>query len=137
MHFLLREIMIYIFLDRFFFVFHSLIIVFNLFGWIWRRTRLANLLTLLATIFSWAVLGIWYGFGYCPFTDWHWRVRMALGDTDFPDSYIKFFVDSLTGLDVSARLVNLLAVVLLLLSLAASLSLNILSWVRRRREKLL
>ena len=62
---------------------------------------------------------------------------MALGDTDFPDSYIKFFVDSLTGLDVSARLVNLLAVVLLLLSLAASLSLNILSWIRRRREKLL
>jgi len=123
----------YIFLDRFFFIFHTFIIAFNLFGWIWKKTRFANLVVLLSTILSWSVLGIWYGFGYCPFTEWHWRVRMVLGDTDLPASYIKFLVDSLTGLDVRAQLVNTLAIVLLLISLLASLSMNILSWIRKHR----
>jgi hypothetical protein len=121
-----------IFLDRFFFVFHTGIIVFNLFGWIWRRTRFANLLTLSCTILSWSVLGIWYGFGYCPFTEWHWRVRTALGDGDLPDSYIKFLVDSLTGWSVSQSFVDPAALVLLLLSLFASVTTNVLSWLKRR-----
>jgi hypothetical protein len=121
-----------IFLDRFFFVFHSCIIVFNLFGWILRRIRLANLIVLSGTLCSWSILGIWYGFGYCPFTEWHWRVRMALGDNDLPSSYIKFLVDTLTGWDVNARLVDTLTVVLLLLSLSASVSTNALSWARKR-----
>jgi len=58
---------------------------------------------------------------------------MVLGDTDLPASYIKFLVDSLTGLDVRAQLVNTLAIVLLLISLLASLSMNILSWIRKHR----
>ena len=128
-------IIMYIFLDRFFFTFHTLIIVFNLFGWIWKKTRLLNLITLLCTIFSWSILGIWYGFGYCPFTEWHWRVRMMLGDTDLPASYIKFLVDSLTGLDVNTHVVNTLAVVLLLTALSASILTNMLTWLRRRREQ--
>lgn len=37
----------YAFLDKFFFVFHSALIVFNLFGWIWRKTRAANLVVVL------------------------------------------------------------------------------------------
>ena len=123
----------YVFLDRFFFILHTFLIAFNLFGWIWKKTRFANLVVLLSTILSWSVLGIWYGFGYCPFTEWHWRVRIALGDTDLPASYIKFLVDSLTGLDVRAQLVNTLALVLLLISFFASLSLNILSWIRKHR----
>lgn len=123
----------YIFLDRFFFVFHTLIIVFNLFGWIWKKTRLLNLITLLGTVFSWSILGIWYGFGYCPFTEWHWKVRMMLGDADLPASYIKFLVDSLTGLNTNEQLVNTLAVVLLVTALIASVLTNVLTRVRRRR----
>lgn len=124
-----------IFLDRFFFVFHSCIILFNLFGWIWRKTRLANLIVLCGTLFSWTFLGIWHGFGYCPFTGWHWRVRAALVDGDLPSSYIKFLVDSLTGWDVNPGLVDAAAVALLLLSLCASAATNALSWSRIRKRK--
>jgi hypothetical protein len=89
------------FLDKFFFVFHSTWIVFLLFGWAWRKTRRANLAVIVLTAFSWFILGIWYGYGYCPSTDWHWMVRVRLGYKDLPNSYTKFLVDSLTGWNVS------------------------------------
>lgn len=120
------------FLNIFFFGFHSAWIVFNLFGWLWRKTRLANLVTLLLTAFSWFVLGIWYGFGYCPSTDWHWQVRSRLGHPQMPNSYTKFLVDSLTGLDVSAKLVDICTVVLLLLALAASAWTNLRDWRKKK-----
>jgi hypothetical protein len=123
----------YGFLDKFFFVFHSGMIIFILFGWAWKKTRLANLVVILLTAFSWFVLGIWYGYGYCPSTDWHWRVRAKLGFKDLPDSYTKFLVGALTGLDVSQRLVDIGTLILLLLALAASLYLNIRDWRKRRR----
>jgi len=52
-----------------FFIFHSALIAFILFGWIWRRTRVADLVVVLLTAFSWTILGIWYGFGFCPSTE--------------------------------------------------------------------
>ena len=123
----------YAFLDKFFFVFHSALIILILFGWIWRKTRLANLIVVLFTAFSWTVLGIWYGFGYCPFTDWHWHVRIKLGYSDMPSSYTKFLVDSLTGFDVSESLVDTLAVILLVVALVASVVTNVRDWRRRRK----
>ena len=115
-------------LNIFFFVFHTGLTLFNLFGWIWRKTRLWNLVTLTATVFSWFILGLWYGFGYCPSTDWHWQVRMKLGYYDMPSSYIKFLIDSLTGLNVNAQFVDVSALVLLILALLSSLGLNIRDW---------
>lgn len=99
-----------------------------LFGWIWRKTRVANLIVVLLTAFSWFILGIWYGFGYCPSTDWHWQVRMKLGHYDMPSSYTKFLVDSLTGLDVKATLVDIFAVLFLILALFASVLTNVRDW---------
>jgi hypothetical protein len=124
---------VYVFLDKFFFVFHSALIILILFGWLWKKTRLANLIAILFTSFSWTVLGIWYGFGYCPFTDWHWQVRIKLGHSNMPSSYTKFLVDSLTGLDVSERLVDTLAVLLLAAALVASVWTNLRDWRRRRK----
>lgn len=115
----------YGFLDRFFFVFHSSIIVFALFGWTWKKTRLANLILLLLTAFSWFILGIWYGFGYCFCTEWHYQVRMKLGYHDMPSSYIKFLVDSLTGLDFNAKFINILTLSFFILALLASISTNL------------
>ncbi len=129
----MRELCVHVFLDKFFFVFHSALIVLILFGWLWKKTRLANLIVILFTSFSWAVLGIWYGFGYCPFTDWHWQVRIKLGHSNMPSSYTKFLVDSLTGLDVSERLVDTLAVLLLAAALVASVWTNLRDWRRRRK----
>ena len=119
------------FLNIFFFVFHTVLIAFNLSGWIWNRTRLANLATLGATAMSWFVLGIWYGFGYCPSTEWHWQVREALGLATDTGSYVKFLVDTMTGLDVNMELVDSATVILLVLALAASVFTNVKSWRRR------
>jgi len=121
-------------LDKFFFVFHTAIIILILFGWMWRKTRLASLVASLLTAFSWTFLGIWFGFGYCPSTDWHWQVRMRLGHHDLPSSYTKFLIDSLTGLDVSAKLVDILAVTFLGLALIASILTNLRDWRKRHKS---
>ncbi len=122
----------YAFLDKFFFVFHSTLIVFNLLGWIWKKTRLANLIVILLTFLSWFVLGIWYGFGYCPSTEWHWLVRRKLGYYDLPSTYTKFLIDSLTGWDVNPELVKILTVLLLALALFASLLTNVRGWRKKK-----
>ena len=99
------------FVDYFFFVFHTVLTLFNVFGWIIPRWRLANLITLSLTAFSWFVLGIWYGFGYCPFTDWHWKVRQLLGYTDDSNSYIHFLILKITGINFSERFVDVSTVI--------------------------
>ena len=85
---------------------HLTLVLFNLFGWLFRRTRLANLICLLLTGASWFALGQIYGIGYCPLTDWQWQVKLQLGEVDLPNSYIKYLVDKLTGLDLDAGLVD-------------------------------
>ncbi len=90
------------FLNIVFFVVHTAFTVFNLVGWIWRSTRKWHLLTLALTLLSWFGLGIWYGWGYCPCTDWHWEVRAKLGYRDTANNYIEFLVESLTGIAIAA-----------------------------------
>lgn len=124
----------YAFLDRFFFGFHSAVIVFALFGWWWKKTRVANLIVLSSIAFSWFGLGIWYGFGFCPSTEWHWQIRMRLGHSNMPESYIKFLVDSLSGLDVHAKLVDRLTLILFMVALMASLMTNLRGWKTKRRK---
>ena len=114
----------YVLLDLWFIIFHSVLILFNLFGWIWKTTRRWNLATLLLTAFSWFGLGIWYGFGYCPCTDWHWMVRRKLGYTDMPNSYIKFLIHQLTGLNIDAAVVDMGTAIFFFLALIISFYVN-------------
>jgi hypothetical protein len=122
---------VYIFLDRFFFVFHSFIIVFVLFGWAWKKTRLANLIVIVLTAFSWFILGIWYGFGYCFCTDWHYQVRMKLGFSDMPPSYVKFLIDTLLGTDLNSKLVDISTLTFFFLAFVMSIYVNIMNWLNR------
>src|SRR5688500_12726087 len=114
----------YSILDVAFVVVHSAIALFNVTGWIWRRTRKLHLVTITATLLSWSVLGIVYGFGYCPCTDWHWDVKRTLGETDLPSSYIKYYLDRLTGADWHPQTVDTLVLVTTLIALCASIVLN-------------
>lgn len=114
----------YSFLNGFFFVFHTVFILFVLLAWLWRPLRPAHLAAVTATLFSWFVLGLWYGFGFCPCTDWHWRVRVAMGLYDMPRSYTKFLFDRLTGLNANETLVDVVTVAALIFVSAASLYLN-------------
>ncbi len=121
----------YAFLDEFFFIFHALLVVFSLFGWMWKKARRANLIVLSLIAGSWFVLGLWYGIGYCPCTDWHWQVRTKLGHYDMPNSYVKFLIDSITGLDLNAQLVDILTLTFYVLALGASLFTNLLAWKQK------
>lgn len=113
------------FLDIFFTVFHSSLVVFNLFGWIWKKSRRLNLICLLLTAGSWGILGIFYGFGYCPLTDWHFSILEKLGYTDLPTSYLSFLFTRLTGLPIAQSLVDALTLWGLVLALLISLYLNL------------
>jgi hypothetical protein len=121
-------------LDAGFILFHTVLIAFNLFGWCWRRTRRANLVTLTLTGLSWTVLGIWYGLGYCPCTDWHWQVRYRMGDYDLPRSYLKFLFDRATGWEANPVLVDGVAAVAFLLAVLCSLFVNVRDLRRTRRD---
>ena len=125
--------MIYHILDIFFTVFHSSLLVFNLFGWIIRKTRLLNLITLLLTGSSWLFLGLLVGtLGYCPFTDWHFNILEKLGKTNLPVSYVKYLADRITGLDINEVLVDKITLYSFILALAISITLNIIRFQRKR-----
>ncbi|OFY64551.1 MAG: hypothetical protein A2V64_13730 [Bacteroidetes bacterium RBG_13_43_22] len=129
--------MIWRILDIFFVVFHTSVIIFNLFGWIWKRTRFANLIMLSLTGASWLFLGLIVGvLGYCPFTDWHFNVLYKLGKTDLPDSYIKYLADRITGLDFDASLVDSITLYAFLAALAISVFLNIKDYRRKKKNSL-
>ena len=102
-------------LDLTFFVLHTGWIAFNCLGWIWRRTRPWQLATVSLTALSWFGLGVWFGWGYCPCTDWHWQVRERLGFSD-PPSYIQLLVRELTGIDLPTDLANAVAVLTLVVT---------------------
>ncbi|UQD56498.1 DUF2784 family protein [Flavobacterium sp. K5-23] len=97
-------------IDYFFFLFHTVLVLFNVFGWVIPRWRFVNLITLSLTAFSWVVLGIWYGIGYCPFTDWHWKVRQLLGYNDESNSYIHFLLLKITGINLLESFVDVTTV---------------------------
>ncbi len=110
--------------NLFFFVFHVALILFNLFGWIFKPLRKWNLLTLGLTTFSWVGLGFFYGFGYCFLTDWHWQVREELGYAITSHSYIHFLITTLFPISISERVVDILTVTLFLVAVCLSLYAN-------------
>lgn len=128
--------MIYRILDIFFVIFHTSLIFFNLFGWIWKKTRKYNLITLLLTGASWSFLGLIVGTpGYCPLTDWHFSVLNKLGVTDLPSSYVKYLVDRLTGLDFNPSLIDNFTLYSFLVALGLSIFLNFRDYVVKRKDK--
>ncbi|ANE51193.1 DUF2784 domain-containing protein [Flavisolibacter tropicus] len=119
------------FLNGFFFIFHTAFTLFNITGWWFPATRKWNLITLLLTAFSWFVLGIWYGWGYCLCTDWHWDVRARMGLHDQQQTYIHFLLFQLTGIDFNEKLVDYVTLAIFVLSLLMSIYLN---WNDRKRN---
>jgi hypothetical protein len=127
--------MIYRLLDIFFLIFHTFLIFFNLFGWIWKRTRKLNLIVLSLTGASWLFLGLIVGtLGYCPLTDWHFKILEKLGKTDLPYSYTKYLADRLTGLDINASLIDKATLNAFLAALVISIALNLRDHKKGKKE---
>ncbi|HEY2721025.1 MAG TPA: DUF2784 domain-containing protein [Chitinophagaceae bacterium] len=110
---------------------HFLLIGFNLFGWIWRKTRRAHLITVAATAFSWFILGIWMGWGYCPITEWQWRVKAKLGESNLPNSFIKYYADKISGKNINPSIVDVATLVSFLIIIGLTIYLNFLRKKRR------
>lgn len=93
-------------LDIFFVVFHTGFTVFVFAGWSVPGLRKLHRIAVFLTAFSWFGLGLFTTIGYCPLTDWHWRVLRALGERQLPRSYIQYLVERLFPVDVSAVVVD-------------------------------
>ncbi len=125
----------YQFLNYFFFIFHTVWTLFNITGWIFAPTRKWNLVTLMLTAFSWFVLGIWYGWGYCVCTEWHWTVREHLGYHDQSRSYIHFLLLKLTGVNFNLDFVEKVTLIAFLASVGMSVWFNARDWRKRINER--
>lgn len=109
---------------------HLIIIGFNLLGWIWPKTRRLHLIVVIITASCWLILGIWYGVGYCPVTDWQWRVKTQLGEHNLPDSFIKYYADKISGRNISSSLID--QVTAICFAFAALLSVYFNFFVRKK-----
>ncbi|MCG8572757.1 MAG: DUF2784 domain-containing protein, partial [Spirochaetes bacterium] len=118
------------FINYFFLIFHSLLIVFNIFGWIFKKTRKANLMTQTATFLSWYGLGICYGWGFCFCTEWHWQARARLGYTDSSISYIHFLLLEITGISFNEPLVIKITIFIFFICFFASIILNCIDFIK-------
>ena len=124
-----------LFLDVFLTIFHTAVTLFNLLGWIWYKTRKIHLITIFLTLASWLILGIWYGLGYCPLTDWHWDIKRALGER-VRGSFNKYMLDMIFNTNLDRELVNWITGVGLAVVIVASVLLNYRDWKRRKNSQL-
>lgn len=113
---------------------HLGIIGFNLAGWILPRTRRAHLVLVAVTTASWLILGIWYGIGYCPLTDWQWRIKEQLGARNLPPSYVTWLAEALSGRRFPDALVNTCTAVSFGAAALLSVYFNFLHGRLRRRQ---
>jgi len=114
---------------------HLFIIFFNLFAWIPKITRKAHFVFVVLTAASWFILGIWFGIGYCPFTDWQWRIKERLGEKHLPQNFIEYFAEKISAYDFAPELVNTMTAVCFALVAAISVYLNFIRGrVRARRN---
>jgi len=119
-------------LDLFLTLLHLLIIGFNLFGWIFPATRRLHFIFILLTGASWFILGIWFGIGYCPITDWQWQVKEKLGETNLPNSFITYIANKITGRDFSDAFIDNLVLISFVSAVLLSVYFN---FFKRRKAR--
>ncbi len=125
--------MTYKFLDILLTLVHLLIIGFNLLGWIWPATRRAHFIGVLITAACWFLLGIRFGIGYCPVTDWQWQIKEQLGEADLPNSFIKYYADKITGKHFPPSFIDAVTLVCFAVSAVLAVYFNFINRKWRRR----
>jgi hypothetical protein len=106
----------------------------NLLLWIPRRTLRLHLGLVLCTTASWLGLGAFHGLGYCFLTDWHWRIKRALGETNLPGSFIEYALERPTGWALDPALLKRVIVGAFVSAALISLARNGLLWRHERRR---
>lgn len=117
--------MLYALLNGLFHFFHIAIIIFLMTGWIFPQLRLAHLALILLTLGSWFILGRWLGRGYCPVSDWHWKIKEGLGTGRPSGTYIHFLLQHITGKEWESSSVDRAVIIWTLALAGISIVLNI------------
>ena len=112
------------FLDALLTLLHVLIITINLFGWILPATRKFHFAFIVITAFCWFILGIWFGMGYCPITDWQWRIKEQLGERNLPASFITYYINKITHKNFSDSFINIFTLIFFVLAALLSVYFN-------------
>ena len=73
-------------------------------GWMFEPIRTLHLLVVVLVAVSWFGLGKFFGYGYCVLTDTQWRVKRKLGQEPYTESYVKYVLDKVTGLNIDKKL---------------------------------
>ena len=123
-------------LDILLYFIHVIVIVINMFFWIWPKTRKIHLVTISLTAFSWIFMGIWYGWGYCFLTDWEWDVKRQLGETNLPNSFVHYMVNNSWGLGISEEVLDLITLWVFVIALVLSVFFNLRDLRRNQRNQL-
>lgn len=102
-------------------IFHDAFTIWNLIGWIFSGLpRKIHFIGIHLTLFSWVVLGYFYGLGYCIITDVHYSIKYCMGQTHLPPSYIQLRIQDIFGLlpnlEITNTVVGIIFVILLLVS---------------------
>lgn len=117
--------LLYPLLNAFFHLFHAALITFVIAGWIFPATRIAHLVLVLLTLGSWFVLGIWMGTGYCPVTEWHWKIKDALGEGRPGISYIPFVSQKLMRKNLNVMAIDRGVVMITVALAVTSVAVNV------------
>lgn len=115
---------------------HSVLIILNLFGWVWWRTRKIQAIAIVLTLVSWFGCGYWYGWGYCVLTDWHWIILEKRGIGDLPQSYIQWLVARLMGIPISVLTADVMACLGVLFGIGGAMAVRFRPWRREASSKL-
>lgn len=109
--------MLYQLLDYFFLVFHAVLMLLNVLGWAWSKTRKLQLYVLAITLFSWIVMGYFYGWGYCLLTDWHWEVLAEMGQRPTQHAYVQYLLERWFNVEVSREFSDRITITFLLVGI--------------------
>ena len=104
---------------------HLLVILFVATGWMVSALLPFHLALTGLTLMCWFILGLWFGFGYCPISDWHWKFKGALGDGQPQGSYIHFVLQHMRKNKISAAVVDKVVLVGTVVIMGISLFLNL------------
>jgi hypothetical protein len=119
--------LLYFLLNGLFHCVHIAIIVFAMTGWMFPQLRLAHLVLVLLTLGSWFILGHWLGRGYCPVSDWHWKVKDALGGGRPRGTYIHLLLQRIARRELPSSSVDRVVVIGTIVLAGISAVLNITS----------
>jgi hypothetical protein len=89
----------------------------------------------MATLASWFILGLWFGLGYCPVTDWQWQVKSKLGERNLPASFIEYYAEKITSYNFSTSFIDIVTLVSFLLAISFSVYFNFFSSNVKKKPK--